>query len=124
MTEESREVAEAREAVWVLMGCDYDAGCHPREGCDCPETLDALVEAVRKDERERAREVLQAADRALNENIVTWIALSRDLETPYTDAPHLSPWSRFGKRAADTAVIAQEAVRAYLAAPAEGGTEG
>ena len=117
MTEESREVAEARAHLMLIVNGDESWG-------EFDDRLDRLVEAVRKDARERAREVLQAADRALNENIVTWITLSRDLETPYTDAPHLSPWSRFGKRAADTAVIAQEAVRAYLAAPAEGGTEG
>ena len=115
--EESREVAEAWERIYARF-----APWEP--DTELAAALDALVEAVRKDERERAREVLQAADRALNENIVTWITLSRDLETPYTDAPHLSPWSRFGKRAADAAVLAQEAVRAYLAAPAEGGTEG
>ena len=50
MTEESRKVAEARENVWVGMGCNpYDAGTHHRGGCDCAKTLDVLVEAVRKE---------------------------------------------------------------------------
>lgn len=78
----------------------------------------AFERAIREQERSRYEGLLADALDALRENITTWITLHPLLNEPYPDDPRWTPWTRFGKRAADRAVEAQTAIRAVLyAAP-------
>ncbi len=73
---------------------------------------------VREQERSRYEGLLTLVLDALRENITTWITVHPLLNEPYPDAPRWTPWTQFGKRAADRAVEAQAAIRAVLyAAP-------
>lgn len=86
---------------------------------DFCEKHDDEVEAAEsfRTENERLREALDVANKALHQNITTWITLSPVLEEPYPDDPRWTPWTRFGKRAADAAVNAQSEIKRALATP-------
>ena len=76
----------------------------------------AVAEVYRlQEERSRYEGLLAAASEALRENITTWITLQPMLNEPYPDDPRWTPWTRFGKRAADIAVEAKAAIRVALA---------
>jgi hypothetical protein len=106
--------------VWVGPKVDAEEGglVVGEQHVDVPEGLERAIQ-------QRMREALETAEEALRENVTTWLTLSPVLETPYPDAPHLTPWTRFGKRAADRAAEAQRiARRAISPASPQEGTDG
>ena len=82
--------------------------------------VQAYREAIRAETAAHLEEALREAREALTANITTWITLQPLLDTPYEDAPQWTPWTRFGKRAADAAERALQAVRRALSSPGGG----
>ena len=96
--EESREVAEARRKVlWQAHRGGIDV-CQ-----DCEDEVDALVEAVRKDERERRRVIVECRD----------CEYKREADSP-----------RWAEELRHNHEARHETHNVWLAAPPEGGTEG
>lgn len=118
--EESREVAEARRAVegdWWTVPLTGGA-VHERK-----LRLDALVTAVRKDERERASEDLNAT---IHDILNQFTSFSReDAPTAYERdrSMYSFPIKRRDYLLGWEGAVYREHIREKLATPAEGGTE-
>lgn len=65
-------------------------------------------------EVERLRAALEVAKDALHKNALTWLTLEPELQTPYTDDPRWTPWTRFARRGWEAAKRGHEAAREAL----------